>query len=499
MGNAAETRGEGSSSSRPRNDAQIVPYGGVASERKRPATRFRALGWMQRKRWLLAWLATLPLAVLRAGTLAETDTFWQIRTGLLTLQEGRIPATDPFSWTVHGQPWTLNSWGFNVFVALAYRFAGLPGAAIACAALVAAVMGLVLLHARRLGASAAIAVGAVFLASPLLIAWFSARPQLVDYIAVLILVLLLRRLLSRPDARTVAAVGLLTVLWVNLHAGALLGVAIIAAVSALVLVRRSTRARGGWCLAALVTAAAGSLINPYGIGLLAQTAQVQDASAGVVTEWLPINLADPSQSVMLGLGVSALVIAVRRWNVVFAGALSVTLLGGIGATRILPILLLLALPVLAAFASHLRMRQFLYRHRNVLAPGAAAALITVLVMAFSSLGHLGRPDPTRYSTAVVERIPAGCHLFNSYDLGGFVLLERPDVAVSLDSRNDLYGPERVLKDQHTIDGKGNLEQELSGAGCVLVPPDVALGNYLRQSQNWQLTAADDTAMLFVRR
>lgn len=89
--------------------------------------------------WLLAWLALLPLAALRAGMLAETDTFWQIRTGLLTIAERAIPSVDPFSWTAYGESWRLNSWGFNIVVGMAYRVAGLPGVAITCAAMVMAV------------------------------------------------------------------------------------------------------------------------------------------------------------------------------------------------------------------------------------------------------------------------------------------------------------------------------------------------------------------------
>src|SRR6266851_1035467 len=76
--------------------------------------------------WLLAWLAFLPVAVMRAGVLSEADTFWEIRTGLITLSHRALPAVDSFSWTMHGEPYTLNSWGFNVLIAIAYRLGGLP-------------------------------------------------------------------------------------------------------------------------------------------------------------------------------------------------------------------------------------------------------------------------------------------------------------------------------------------------------------------------------------
>jgi hypothetical protein len=75
-----------------------------------------------RARWLLAWLAGLPVILARAGDLHESDTFWQVRAGLLILDEGRLPTVDTFSWTADGRHWELNSWGFDVALAVAYRF-----------------------------------------------------------------------------------------------------------------------------------------------------------------------------------------------------------------------------------------------------------------------------------------------------------------------------------------------------------------------------------------
>lgn len=450
--------------------------------------------------WWLAWLALVPVVLLRASMLAESDTFWQIRTGLLTLDQGTIPSTDPFSWTVPGKSWTLNSWGFNVLAGGAYRVGGLPGVALVCAALSAAAFWLVLLLARRLGASAAVAASSLFLTAPLLIHWISARPQLVDYIAVLVLVLLLHRLAAGDSAVVILpAIGLLSIVWVNLHAAVLLGIGVIGATTVLVLFKKSTRPRTGWFVGALAIAGAGALVNPYGIHLLDQTMQVQSSSAGVVTEWQRIDLTDPAQMGMLLLGLIALIVAARRHDVVSTAAIGVTVIGSAAAIRMLPVLLLLALPVLAAFASHPVILRYLRSRRIVLIPGAVAAVGVLAVTALLKLGDVGRPDPGRYPTAVVQAIPQDCKVFNSYDLGGFLMLQRPDVRVSLDSRNDLYGPERVRAYKAVLDGKGDLDRELDGADCVLVPPASGLARSLAGNPEWEPKAADPAAELFIRR
>jgi hypothetical protein len=220
-----------------------------------------------RRAWLLAWACFLPVGLLRAGTLVESDTFWQVRTGLLILDERRLPDRDTLSWTAFGDPWTINSWGFDVTVALAYLAGDLPAVALACAVLVTLAGGAVLLLARSLGAHPVAAGATLVLSSALLIGWLSARPQLVDYIAVPLLVLLLRRIArGTSTGGSVVAVGLLSVGWINLHAVAVLGVALAGATSVLLLTRRRSRAEGWWCLAATGAALGGCFINPYGLG-----------------------------------------------------------------------------------------------------------------------------------------------------------------------------------------------------------------------------------------
>jgi hypothetical protein len=150
-----------------------------------------------------------------------------------------------------------------------------------------------------------------------------------------------------------------------------------------------------------------------------------------------------------------------------------------------------------------------WQHLSPEDPSQLAALavgLTALTLAvrrrdgrgLPSLGHIGRPDPAYYSMDALRDIPPHCRVFNTDTLGGFVILERPDVQVSLDTRNDLHGRQRVLADVHVVAGKGDIASGLAGAGCVLVPPATGLPEWLRASQGWRLAASDSTAVLFVR-
>lgn len=459
----------------------------------------RSGGGTGRLPWFLAWLAMVPLVVLRAGTLAETDTFWQVRTGLLTVERRSIPRVDPFSWTAHGEPWTLNSWGYNVVVGAAYQVADLPGVALVCAGIVMATVAVILVSARRLHSSPLMAASVLLLTSPVLLPWLSARPQLVDYVAVTALVLLLSRVVTgrRPWA-AVLAVSLLMALWVNLHAAALLGVAITGGTAALLLVRPRTRRAGYHCAAATAAAVVGALVNPYGFGLLTQTAGVKDASSDVVVEWQHLDPSSPAQMVMLLVGVIGLVLAVRRRDAVYSAALGVATLGSLMAIRILPILVVLAVPVVAAALTRFTSDGRARRLRAIVVAVSVAVLASLVGLAVPSLGHLGRPDLDLYPAAVVKQIPDGCHVFNSYLVGGFVLLERPDVLVSIDSRNDFYGSQQVLASERLIRGEGDVAAGLAGAGCVLVPPTSGLAHRLMADPAWRLRASEPGGALFVR-
>jgi hypothetical protein len=474
----------------------------TASQRVEPAsydgTMHAALG---RRAWLVAWLAFLPLVIFRAGILSESDTFWEIRAGLLTIAHRAIPAVDTFTWTVHGKPYFLNSWGFNVLLAVGYRLGALPGVAVLCALITLAVIALALMLARSLGASATAAGMAFFLAAPLLTGWLSARPQLVDYAAVLALAMLLRAIeLGRGRWGTVAVAGLLTVVWVNLHAAALFAVILAAASAAVLLVfRRGTRC--GYAAAAAIAAAVGCLLNPYGTAVLHQASQVQSDSSQLITEWMPIDWASPLQDLTIAAGVGALIIAWRRREAVLTGALGLGLAGSLGAVRFLPFVVIFAMPVLAAFASNPPdpIRRYLASRQVMFRRCGALGLVALIALGTPSLTHIGRPEPATYPVAAVADIPHGCRLITNDLIGGYVILTRPDVPVSLDTRNNLYGRALLIAEEQVLHGWGNLSRGLAGAGCVLVPPTYGLVRHLRHDPQWQVRAAEPTGILFVRR
>jgi hypothetical protein len=101
----------------------------------------------------------------------------------------------------------------------------------------------------------------------------------------------------------------------------------------------------------------------------------------------------------------------------------------------------------------------------------------------------------------IDAIPAGCRLFNDYNLGGHVIERRwPEVAVSSDGRNDMYGVDRLRPQFDLLRGEVPAEATLAAMGvdCVLVEPDRELTEALRASAAWREVVADPNGVLFVR-
>jgi len=329
------------------------------------------------RQWLGALLALLPIALFRTGTLGASDTFWEIRTGQLILDRSALPAHDLLSWTAAGWPWRINSWGFDVLAASAYRVGGLTAVALLSAALILTMYAAALVLTRSLGGSASLAALLFLVSVPAWELWLSARPHLVDYAAVPLLLVLLAvctdpdRTAPRRRALAVAGIAALHAVWVNLHAAALLGVV----VAALFAAARPRQWR--WGVAAVLAAAAGTALNPYGVGVLGQTHEVRAASSYIL-EWSSLRPSYWDADILVALAVLAAVVAWRTRRYAHLVVLAALTAGGVLMIRLLPIAAVVAIPLLATagdlprFGEWLRARAFMVR--TVLATAATATM-----------------------------------------------------------------------------------------------------------------------------
>ena len=240
---------------------------------------------------LLAALASIFLAgvILRIGV--TPDFPWLKAAGDWILEHGRLPATDPFSWTAAQRPWVLYQWGFEVALAALDRVAGHSGVAVvvAWAALTVYLIGPLHMAPQRTSACLVAAVAAAVLV--ILSVNLSIRPMIATSAGLLLQYVLIDRVRDgRAGLRggCLAAL-LLYVAWANLHAGFVLGLGSLLLTLAGDWVERrpSDREATAWpaplppiqAAALFAAAAAGSLITPYGPALHAYVASLSADTA----------------------------------------------------------------------------------------------------------------------------------------------------------------------------------------------------------------------------
>ena len=167
----------------------------------------------------------LLVAGLCLGPVEETDLFFRLAAGEQFLRTGHLVHRNLFSFTFPDTPYLDSAWLFDVAAAALYRLGGFPTVVIGKTLVVLAIAAIAFRVCRSLGAGKLVA--AVVLAC----AFFCMRERLVErphLFSLLGEVALLGLLPSIVQNRRRQWLVLpLVVLWVNLHAGAFLAVAVL--------------------------------------------------------------------------------------------------------------------------------------------------------------------------------------------------------------------------------------------------------------------------------
>lgn len=462
-------------------------------------------GTVRRATWRRSHMAALiGLALLQALVRAENpagqDAYWSARYGLDVIRSGHLPRVDTYSWTAHGAEWVPSSWLWDVLLGGGYDLMGLAwfwvvGAGVSV--LTALTFGAL---ARRVGARPLPAL-AVYAPVGMLAVAAIPRAQALSNVAAIVVAMLAVCVLEsrgRVAIRWTVLLCATQLLWMNLHSMALLGPVVVAVTGGAVLLgRRSAgwqqlRRLGALCLLAGLCC----LATPYGVAPLTHAAEVRSASVGLVIEWLPIGFGSTAQVAGLVGVVAGFGLAWRAWRgrrYALAGLTLVLAIATVSAIRFLPMLGVAAAPELALAVGSLRVRERFLRTATWVVAGILAALAV-----------LGWRDLTAFeplvSPRLVAAIPSGCRLLNDDLVGDAVVLARPDVAVSLDGRNDVYGRDRVesVLRMFAADPGTFAAVDRDRVGCVLAPTSTALVERLRLDPAWRIAGQDAVRTLLIR-
>jgi hypothetical protein len=460
--------------------------------------------------------AFVVIALFKGLVPPDGDTPWHLAQGRMLLRRWGdgdlgLHVGDVFSWTARGVPWQSNGWAFDALLAAFYDVGGWIGVVVLRLALLAAIVALSWAATRHAGAGRWARAGAVWVTVAFVIPSSAVRPGLITFVLLLLCLELTGRALDRDHGSPAGVLALLAVAfsaWAVLH-GAVVGgvVAVAAACAGEVLDRRSWR----WPAVTAVVAVVASCLSPRGPAIWTYALRTSgDSAREGIQEWQPPSLGRGQDVLVMGfllLVVAYALLSRSRWRLLAPGLVMTAL--AFQAVRNQPLAMLALLPLTAqmmsAAGAWLGRREVALR----LHPGRALGAMTIGallggVIQTGSLPIHANPLGSSKFPDTAAALPGGCRLLNEYNDGGYLIFVRPDVPVSQDGRNDLYGPERLEWQEDLLNERDPARAAEAlrrlEVTCVLLRSDRRLAQALGEvpGDEWRLEARDERDQVWVR-
>jgi hypothetical protein len=514
-------------------------------------------------------LAMLTLTALAVRLLGDGGIGWHIRTGQVILATRSIPHVDPFSASMGGHAWYAWEWLYDFAAGWLESAAGLNGVVWFAALIIAAAFAWTFRLMLRRGTNLLLALMLVLLAASASMIHLFARPHVVSWLFTVVWFWIL----ESPEECSGGADGdagdsrrhrrlwllpLLTLVWVNVHGGFLVGFALLAIFWCSAAWRwlrlsfsevRSVEVRFGDVLGKIrawrkvrsltgagVLSAAATFGNPYGWRLHVHIYRYLSNRFLMdhIDEFQSPNFHYVAQKcfaallllTLLALAAKGRETKVREFLIVVLASYS-----GLYASRNIPVSSLLLILIIGPWLSDgvkrtaelhrglgsvlarpamflLRMKEFDLSLRGHLLP-IAAILLSGWIVAHG--GRLGATplmnahfDAKRFPVSAVNYIEQegvqGPVLSPDYWGGYLIYRLYPRAKVVIDDRHDFYGEEFLksyLRVVHLEPGWQAFLQE-HPAQFVVIPKGSALDNLLSEKPDWKRVYGDDVAEVFRR-
>jgi hypothetical protein len=454
----------------------------------------------------------LGLFSMAARNVIDPDVWWHLKTGEYISVHHAVPRADIFSYTRAGQPWVAHEWLTELFLYKLQSLAGFPGMIFFFAAVLT--LAFVLLY-LRCGPAPYIAGIATLLGAWATMPVWGVRPQVLSLLLTSLWLLILER--SSKNPKLLLWTVPLTLLWVNLHAGFALGLAIFALYffgSFLEYLLDNPRRNPPFKIAASVFMLDLLVVplNPNGYQLYTYPLETlrSPAMQTYIAEWASPNFHHhehwPLMIIILAT-FATLLISRLELRARDALLLLASLYAALTSVRMIPFFVLIATPIISR-----RLGNWPRTRSNPDGSPLRAGFNVVIVLATAlfAIIHISQvfhhqPEaeaqdfPAR-AVAFLQSHPPSGPIFNHYDWGGYLIGNLPSTPVFIDGRADVYG-EAVFNDFATIyQLKHAWRQTLERWHIqnVIVPTNSPLAAALRLAPQWAVHYQDSQAIIFSR-
>jgi len=472
-------------------------------------------------------LLFLGLFLMTLRPITDPDFWWHLRTGQLIVQTHAIPHIDPFSFTNNGKPWVAHEWLSELFMYGSYRL-GSYGLLIFVFSLI--ITGAFLLtymrspqESRPYAAGFTLLLGAIATAPT-----WGVRPQMISLFITSLFLYLLDRHRTERKLIFIVPLPLITLVWVNLHAGYFLGLAIVAIYIAGDLIdllkaefQKTTPPDVPTLKFILILCAVlgcsilATLANPNGLHILLYPFQTLTSQAmqQFIQEWFSPDFHQLEWQPLAWFILAFIGAGMLGKKSISPTKILLTLFFGYAALRsmrFVPLFAIAAIPILAEqIGSFVRIRSEVKTQGRLLkwiVPILLASIVLVAGLRFVQVVQgQSKSEAETFPKAAVDWIeenqPEG-NLFNSYGWGGYIIWRLyPQYLVYIDGRADVYGDKFIYAYTDVYRAQPGWEQALDkqAVRLVLVEPESGLASALRQSSNWEIAYEDQISVVFERK
>ena len=469
----------------------------------------------------------LGLFLMTLRPIADPDFWWHLRTGQLIVQTQSIPHIDPFSFTKTGAPWITHEWLSELFIYKLFQLGGY-GLLIFIFSLIITTAFLLSYFASPKETQPYIAGFALLLGAVSTAPTWGVRPQMISLLITSLFLFLLTRYRQSGKLKFILPIPFITLVWVNLHAGyflglAIIGIYIIGALAELLIAEfqkdEITAApptlHSILMLCGLLGACVlATLINPNGLQIIIYPFQTLSSPSmqQFIQEWF-----SPDFHQIIWQPLAWFILALIGFGMLSKKTISptnilLTLILGYAALRSMrniPLFIIVAIPVLSDLVSSLVKIKFNDRTPSrLLRIVVPILLVFVVLVTFVRFVQVVRQQASTESEFfpkaavdwLVENKPKG-NLFNTYGWGGYLIWRTyPEYHVYIDGRADVYGDAFLFNYMSIYRAEPGWEAKLDNENIrtILVEPNSPLANILNQSPGWRVSFNDKTSIIFRR-
>ncbi len=467
----------------------------------------------------------------------DTDFWWHLRSGQLTVQNRAPILQDVTSFTAFSQPWVNHSWLSQVIFFEIYKIAGETGVMLFVA--IIATISIAFIYLRLKGniflKSLVILLGVLTTA----VVW-SPRPQLLSLLFFALLLFFVEGENFKINTSTLILLPIFFIVWGNLHAGFSIGfIYLLCKLAGMIfdlIISNSWTDKIKWkavyqWLGLLLISAMAVIINPNGINIwLVQFNTISIPSLqNLIPEWASPNFHELYQQPFLWLWVLLIAFIMangRQYK--FQTIFPLIVLGALGfiSRRNYVYFSVFTIPILNSELNIFWKKRVHHINwlENILTkmssmnkePNLAFSKIInstiIFLLCFVTVGkiiYLGNPMiykaylnqlyPFELLTELRKQDPSAQRCLNSYAWGGFLSWNVPEMLIFIDGRTDLYG-EKIINDWLSMVNAGDeWRKEFNNyrINCIILEKNRPIVDHLI-SDSWKILYEDNQAIYLMK-